>query len=159
MILDLRDNGGGILTEATDIADEFLSDDKMKTFYHGHSYTANPTACSAALASMDLFDKPEAFDNIKRIEQQHHLFLQKIRSHKALIDVRQLGTIIAFEIKTGEQTNYLNSLAEHISEFFISRGIILRPLGNIMYILPPYCISNNDLEYIYNATEEFLNSL
>ncbi|MES2396880.1 MAG: adenosylmethionine--8-amino-7-oxononanoate transaminase [Bacteroidota bacterium] len=141
------------------IYDEFLSDDKMKTFYHGHSYTANPTACSAALASMDLFDKPEAFDNIKRIEQQHHLFLQKIRSHKALIDVRQLGTIIAFEIKTGEQTNYLNSLAEHISEFFISRGIILRPLGNIMYILPPYCISNNDLEYIYNATEEFLNSL
>lgn len=141
------------------IYDEFLSDDKMKTFYHGHSYTANPTACSAALASMDLFDNPEAFDNIKRIEQQHHLFLQKIRSHKALIDVRQLGTIIAFEIKTGEQTNYLNSLAEHISEFFISRGIILRPLGNIMYILPPYCISNNDLEYIYNATEEFLNSL
>lgn len=141
------------------IYDEFLSDDKMKTFYHGHSYTANPTACSAALASMDLFDKPEAFDNIKRIEQQHHLFLQKIRSHKALIDVRQLGTIIAFEIKTSEQTNYLNSLAEHISEFFISRGIILRPLGNIMYILPPYCISNNDLEYIYNATEEFLNSL
>lgn len=141
------------------IYDEFLSDDKMKTFYHGHSYTANPTACSAALASMDLFDKPEAFDNIKRIEQQHHLFLQKIRSHKALIDVRQLGTIIAFEIKTSEQTNYLNSLAEHISEFFISRGIILRPLGNIMYILPPYCISNNDLEYIYDATEEFLNSL
>lgn len=141
------------------IYNEFLSDDKMKTFYHGHSYTANPTACSAALASMDLFDKPEAFDNIKRIEQQHHLFLQKIGSHKALIDVRQLGTIIAFEIKTSEQTNYLNSLAEHISEFFISRGIILRPLGNIMYILPPYCISNNDLEYIYNATEEFLNSL
>lgn len=141
------------------IYDEFVSDDKMKTFYHGHSYTANPTACSAALASMDLFDKPEAFDNIKRIEQQHHLFLQKIRSHKALIDVRQLGTIIAFEIKTGEQTNYLNSLAEHISEFFISRGIILRPLGNIMYILPPYCISNSDLEYIYSTTEEFLNSL
>ena len=131
----------------------------MKTFYHGHSYTANPTACSAALASMDLFDEPEAFDNIKRIAQQHQLFLQKIRSHKALIEVRQLGTIIAFEIKTTEQTNYLNSLAERISEFFMSRGIILRPLGNIMYILPPYCISNADLAYIYNATEEFLNSL
>ena len=141
------------------IYDEFFSDDKMKTFYHGHSYTANPTACSAALASMDLFDEPEAFDNIKRIAQQHQLFLQKIRSHKALIEVRQLGTIIAFEIKTTEQTNYLNSLAERISEFFMSRGIILRPLGNIMYILPPYCISNADLAYIYNATEEFLNSL
>jgi adenosylmethionine-8-amino-7-oxononanoate aminotransferase len=141
------------------IYDAFLSDDKMKTFFHGHSYTANPTACSAALASMDLFDKPEAFENIKRIEHQHNLFLQKIKSHKALIDVRQLGTIIAFEIKTNEHTHYLNSLSEHISEFFIARGIILRPLGNIAYILPPYCISNEDLEYIYNAVEEFLKSL
>jgi adenosylmethionine-8-amino-7-oxononanoate aminotransferase len=141
------------------IYDAFLSDDKTKTFFHGHSYTANPTACSAALASLDLFDKPEAFENIKRIEQQHNLFLQKIKSHKALIEVRQLGTIIAFEINTTEGTHYLNSLAEHISEFFISRGIILRPLGNVMYILPPYCISNADLEYIYNAIEEFLISL
>lgn len=141
------------------IYDEFLSDDKMKTFFHGHSYTANPTSCSAALASMDLFDEPEAFENIKRIEQQHNLFLQKINSHKALIEARQLGTIMAFEIKTKEHTHYLNSLAETISEFFISRGIILRPLGNVLYILPPYCISNNDLDYIYNAIEKFLNSL
>jgi len=140
------------------IYDAFLSDDKMKTFFHGHSYTANPTACAASLASMDLFDAPEAPENIKRIEQQHHLFFKKIKTHKALIEVRQLGTIIAFEIKTNEHTHYLNSLAEHISEFFISRGIILRPLGNILYILPPYCISNDDLEYIYKAIEEFLNN-
>lgn len=150
------------------IYDAFLSDDKMKTFFHGHSYTANPTACSAALASMDLFDKPEAhpternqsfgqaFENIKRIEQQHNAFLQKIKTHKALNDVRQLGTILAFEIKTKEHTHYLNSLSEYISEFFIARGIILRPLGNIVYILPPYCISNEDLDIIYNAIEEFL---
>jgi adenosylmethionine-8-amino-7-oxononanoate aminotransferase len=148
----------GVTSCAQFIYDAFLSDDKMKTFFHGHSYTANPTACSAALASMDLFDQPEAFENIKRIEQQHDLFLQKIKSHKSLIEVRQLGTIIAFEIKTKEQTNYLNSLAETISEFFIYRGIILRPLGNIVYILPPYCISNEDLKYIYNAVEEFLSN-
>ncbi len=141
------------------IYDAFLSDDKMKTFFHGHSYTANPTACSAALASMDLFDKPDAVENSKRIAQQHNIFLQKIKSHSALIDVRQLGTILAVEIKTKEQTNYLNSLAETISEFFISRGIILRPLGNVVYVLPPYCISNEDLQYIYNAIEEFLNEI
>jgi adenosylmethionine-8-amino-7-oxononanoate aminotransferase len=141
------------------IYNAFLSDDKMKTFFHGHSYTANPTACSAALASMDLFDEPEAFENIKRIELQHNLFLQKIKSHKALIEVRQLGTIIAFEIKTNDSTHYLNSLAEHISDFFISQGIILRPLGNIMYVLPPYCISNLDLRSIYDAIEKFLDTL
>jgi adenosylmethionine---8-amino-7-oxononanoate aminotransferase len=149
----------GVTTCAQFIYDAFLSDDKMKTFFHGHSYTANPTACSAALASLDIFDRPETDENIKRIEQQHQQFLQKIKHHKALIEVRQLGTIIAFEIKTNEHTNYLNSLAEHISEFFISKGIILRPLGNIVYILPPYCISNEDLEYIYSAVEEFLETI
>lgn len=141
------------------IYDAFLSDDKMKTFFHGHSYTANPTACSAALASMDLFDQPEAFENIERITLAHTSFLKKIKSHKALLDVRQTGTILALEIKTVEHTHYLNSLAEHISGFFISRGIILRPLGNILYVLPPYCIKNEDLDYIYTSIEEFLNSL
>ncbi len=147
----------GVTSCAQFIYDAFLSDDKMKTFFHGHSYTANPTACAAALASLDLFDQPEAFENISRIEEKHSLFLQKIRSHKALTDTRQLGTIIAFEIKTAENTNYLNSLAEDISNFFIAKGIILRPLGNIFYILPPYCIKNEDLNYIYSSIEEFLD--
>ncbi|MFL5763667.1 MAG: adenosylmethionine--8-amino-7-oxononanoate transaminase [Bacteroidia bacterium] len=139
------------------IYDAFLSEDKMKTFFHGHSYTANPTACSAALASLDLFDKPDAFENIRRIEKMHASFLNKIKKHKALIDVRQAGTIIAFELRTSESTNYLNSVAERISEFFVSKGIILRPLGNVFYILPPYCISDEDLEYIYDSIGQFLN--
>jgi adenosylmethionine-8-amino-7-oxononanoate aminotransferase len=138
------------------IYDAFLSDDKMKTFFHGHSYTANPTACSAALASLDLFDRPEAFANIERIEKKHRAFFNKIKNHNALVDVRLLGTILAFEMKTGEKTHYLNSIAEHISSFFVSRGIILRPLGNVFYILPPYCISDEDLEFIYASVEEFL---
>ncbi|MBL0329992.1 MAG: adenosylmethionine--8-amino-7-oxononanoate transaminase [Bacteroidetes bacterium] len=147
----------GVTSCAEFIYDAFLSDDKMKTFFHGHSYTANPTACSAGLASLDLFDQPDAFENITRIENKHAGFLEKIKMHKALVDVRQLGTIIAFEIKTPETTNYLNSLAEQISEFFISKGIILRPLGNIVYILPPYCIKDEDLDYIYDSVEAFLN--
>jgi adenosylmethionine---8-amino-7-oxononanoate aminotransferase len=149
----------GVTSCAQFIYDAFLSDDKMKTFFHGHSYTANTTGCSAALASLDLFDDPVTFENIKRIEGKHQSFLKKIKGNKSLIDVRQLGTIIAFEIRTSEQTNYLNSLAEKISEFFIEKGIILRPLGNIIYILPPYCISDEDLDYIYNAVGEFLGDL
>jgi adenosylmethionine---8-amino-7-oxononanoate aminotransferase len=147
----------GVTSCAQFIYDAFLSDDKMKTFFHGHSYTANATACSAALASLDLFDKPLAFEDINRIIKQHDTFLQKIRSHKALINSSQLGTILSFEIQTNEETNYLNSLAEQISEFFIARGIILRPLGNVLYVLPPYCISNEDLDYIYSAIREFLD--
>jgi adenosylmethionine-8-amino-7-oxononanoate aminotransferase len=138
------------------IYDAFLDDDKMKTFFHGHSYTANPTACSAALASLDLFDRPETAANIERIANQHSFFAEKIRFHKALLDVRQLGTIIAFEVKTPEKTNYLNSIADQISGYFISKGIILRPLGNIFYVLPPYCITDEDLEYIYSEISNFL---
>jgi adenosylmethionine-8-amino-7-oxononanoate aminotransferase len=149
----------GVTSCAQFIYDAFLSDDKMKTFFHGHSYTANPTACSAALASMDLFDQPETFQQIERITFQHEQFFQKIKSHQSLIEVRQLGTILAFEIKTKEHTHYLNSLAEYISSFFMERGIILRPLGNIVYVLPPYCISNEDLHYIYKAIEQFLNTI
>ncbi|MCE3280699.1 MAG: bioA [Bacteroidetes bacterium] len=141
------------------IYEAFLSDDKMKTFFHGHSYTANATACSAAIASMDLFDKPETFENIERIITEHKQFAETIRSHKALIEVRQSGTILAFEVKTQEKTHYLNSLAEYISEFFIELGIILRPLGNVIYILPPYCISNDDLQYVYKAVKEFLDDV
>jgi adenosylmethionine---8-amino-7-oxononanoate aminotransferase len=149
----------GVTSCAPFIYDAFLSDDKMKTFFHGHSYTANPTACSAALASMDLFDEPLAFENIHRIEKRHAAFLEKIKNHNALIEVRQLGTIIAFEITTAEKTHYLNSLAERISNFFIAKGIILRPLGNIVYILPPYCIKDEDLDFIYTCVEEFLNEV
>lgn len=149
----------GVTTCAQFIYDAFLSDDKMKTFFHGHSYTANPTACSAALASMDLFDKPETIANMERIAIQHQGFLQKIKTHAALLEVRQLGTILAFEIKTKEHTHYLNSLAEYISSFFLEKGIILRPLGNIVYVLPPYCISNEDLQYIYATIETFLDTI
>jgi adenosylmethionine-8-amino-7-oxononanoate aminotransferase len=147
----------GVTSCAQFIYDAYLSNDKMKTFFHGHSYTANPTACSAALASMDIFDLPETLDNIKRIENKHSDFLNKIKYHEQLLDIRQLGTIIALEIKTEERTHYLNSLAEYISNFFLTKKIILRPLGNIIYILPPYCINNDELDYIYNSIEDFLN--
>ena len=128
----------GVTSCAKFIYDAFLSDDKMKTFFHGHSYTANPTGCSAALASMDLMELPETNENINRIAKQHQQFFDQIKEHRALIEARQMGTILAFEIKTPEPTHYLNNLAESISEFFISRKIILRPLGNVIYILPPY---------------------
>jgi len=149
----------GVTTCAEFIYEAFLSDDKMKTFFHGHSYTANPTSCSAALASLELFDIEKTFLNIARIEKQHAIFYEKIKNHPQLLDIRKLGTIIAFEIKTREHTHYLNSLSEKISTFFISKKIILRPLGNVIYILPPYCITDNQLQEVYEAIETFLDEL
>ena len=137
----------------------YITDDKTKTFFHGHSYTGNPTACSAALANLDIFDKPVTFKNITRINEQHLKFQVKVKQHKNILDVRVIGIIIAFEIRSKEKTHYLNSISETMPTFFLKRGIILRPLGNVLYILPPYCIGNKELKTIYKAVNEFLDSL
>ena len=148
----------GVTACAKFIYDAYLTDDKHKTFFHGHSYTANPTACAAALASMDLMEQSATTDHIQRIAGQHEQFKERIGSHKKILSVRQLGTILAIEIKTPEETGYMNSLADKISSWFIKKGILLRPLGNVLYILPPYSISTEDLSFIYNSIEEFLNT-
>jgi adenosylmethionine-8-amino-7-oxononanoate aminotransferase len=146
----------GVTVCAQFIYDACVSDDKTKTFFHGHSYTANPTACAAALASMDLMERKETFESIKRISKLHAEFGEIIKSNENVLEARTIGTILAVEIKTPEQTGYMNSLAEKISSWFIERGILLRPLGNVLYVLPPYCISNEDLSYIYANIEIFL---
>lgn len=143
----------GITTCTQDIFDAFLSDDKLKTLFHGHSFTANPVACAAACASFDLLIREETLINIKRIEESHSQFKEKIKNHPKLKDVRQTGTIIALEWSGDQETSYFNNLRDILYQFFLNKGIILRPLGNIIYILPPYCISNEDLKYIYEQIE------
>jgi adenosylmethionine---8-amino-7-oxononanoate aminotransferase len=147
----------GVTVCAQFIYDAYISEDKHKTFFHGHSYTANPAACAAALASMDLLEGKETIKNIQQITLSHESFKEKIKVHPKILAIRNLGTIIAIEIKTPEEGGYLSNLAEKISSYFIQRGILLRPLGNVLYILPPYCISQNDLTYIYTCIETFLN--
>lgn len=148
----------GVTSCAKFIYDAFVSDDKKKTFFHGHSYTGNPIACTAALASMDLMEEKRTWMGIDRIVKKHEFFLSKIKTHKAIRNVRQTGTILAIELKTSEETHYLNKASEKITEYFLKHGILIRPLGNVFYILPPYCISFGDLDFIYTRIEEFLNS-
>src|SRR5690606_31431134 len=121
------------------------------------SYTANPTACSAALASLDLMEDEKTWTQIKLIETQHQIFKTKIEKHKRLKDVRVLGTIIAFELNTEEHTHYLNNASQNITEYFLQRGVLLRPLGNIFYIIPPYVIKKEELNVVYSVIEHFLN--
>lgn len=143
----------GLTTCTNEIYNAFLSDDKLKTLFHGHSFTANPVACAAASASFDLLIEKETMENIKRIEKSHHQFMEKIKGHKRLKDVRMRGTIIALEWSNEQGTSYFSNLRDILYEFFLENGIILRPLGNIIYILPPYCISDEDLLYIYDKIE------
>lgn len=146
----------GLTTCTSDIYNAFLSDDKLKTLFHGHSFTANPVACSAALASLDLLLDKETIKNIDRITQSHHEFLNKIKDHPRLKNIRQTGTILALEWESTGETSYFNNLRDNLYNFFLDQGIILRPLGNILYVLPPYCINIEQLNYVYLKIEEAL---
>jgi len=149
----------GLTTCTQQIYDAFLWDDKLKTLFHGHSFTANPVACAAALASMDITLQPETMQNIKRIESMHTGFASKIKDHPKIKTTRQTGTILAMEWETGDNTSYFNTLRDKLYLYFLAAGIILRPLGNTLYILPPYCITNDELNYIYSKIEQALEEI
>ncbi|TBO40877.1 adenosylmethionine--8-amino-7-oxononanoate transaminase [Pedobacter kyonggii] len=149
----------GVTTCTKEIFEAFLSDDKLKTLYHGHSFTANPIACVASLASLDILLKSETLQNIKRVEAKHAVFLEEIKTHPKVKAIRQTGTIIAIEWETDNETSYLSNLRNLLYSYFLNKGIILRPLGNIIYILPPYVISDEDLDYIYAAIKSALEEV
>lgn len=146
----------GLSVCSNKIYNEFLSNDHSKTFFHGHSFTGHPLACAAACASMDLMEKSETWQQIEMITDEHQKFAQKIASHTRFKNVRQQGTILAMEFKTDNSTSYFNNFRDTLYNYFLDKDILLRPLGNVLYILPPYCINKDDLQSIYNSIEEFL---
>jgi adenosylmethionine-8-amino-7-oxononanoate aminotransferase len=146
----------GVTTCTQEIYDAFYSNDKTKALFHGHSFTASPLACSAALASMDLLLEDQTQSNIARICDQHAAFAKKLKDHPKVAKVRQQGTIFAMEWKTNERTSYFSEMHDILYPFFLSKGILMRPLGNIIYLVPPYCISETDLNYIYETILEAL---
>jgi adenosylmethionine-8-amino-7-oxononanoate aminotransferase len=148
----------GVTAATQSIFDAFYHTDRTKMLYHGHSFTANATVCAAALASMDLLLTDTCTADRQRIADAHAAFAQHIKSHTALADIRQTGTIIAFELAT-DNPSYHYNLRDDIYRFFLSKKIIMRPLGNIIYLLPPYCITNAELQYAYACIEELLNKL
>uniref|UniRef100_UPI00404990E4 adenosylmethionine--8-amino-7-oxononanoate transaminase n=1 Tax=Flavobacterium sp. TaxID=239 RepID=UPI00404990E4 len=138
------------------IFDGFYADDVNKAFFHGHTFTANPTGCAAALASIELLETPKMQENIQRIQQQHLAFKQKMTLHPKVKTTRVLGVIFALEIQTDADTSYYGTLRNKLYQFFIENGVILRPVGNIVYILPPYIITDAQLQTIYQTIESAL---
>jgi adenosylmethionine-8-amino-7-oxononanoate aminotransferase len=142
----------GVTASSEKIYEAFLSDDRKKTFFHGHSFTANPIACAAANASLDLLEKDIFLQQIAGIDDHHRVLISQLResSNAARIkNIRQLGTIVAFEI-LGETDGYLNKISAEITERALKNGIYLRPLGNTVYLMPPYCITQAELDQLSN---------
>jgi len=144
-----------ITTFTQQIFDAFYDDDINKALFHGHSFTANPIGCAAALAGLELLQSPEIQDNIKIINQFHLDFEKHIKKHKRVKTTRVLGVIFALEIQS-ENTEYYGNLRNKLYDFFIENGVILRPVGNIIYILPPYIITQKQLQKIYSIIEKSL---
>lgn len=149
----------GLTTCTNEIYDAFYSDEKDKALFHGHSFTASPLACTAAVASLDLLLQQETQDNIDRIVAQHSAFADKLQVHPKVKCVRQTGTILALEWKTGNTTSYFDDIHDRLYAYFLNKGILLRPLGNIIYLLPPYCITNEELNHIYTTIFQALEEV
>jgi adenosylmethionine-8-amino-7-oxononanoate aminotransferase len=151
---------GGFLplaaTFSTDrVHDAFTGGDRARTFFHGHSYTANPIACAAANASLRIFESEPVFERIAAIENVHAARLPALGAHPSVTDVRHIGTVAAIELNVPD-AGYLSSLRPRLYEYFLSRGVLLRPLGNVVYILPPYVITPSQLNFVYDVIQDSL---
>jgi adenosylmethionine-8-amino-7-oxononanoate aminotransferase len=140
------------------VAEVFHSDNRMHTFYHGHSYTGNALACAAANASLQIFDDEPVFDRIAGIAKIHAERLQQLRRYAAVGDARQIGTIAAIELRT-DDAGYLSAMRPKLYRFFLERGVLLRPLGNVVYVLPPYVISPEELHHVWDVITESVETL
>ncbi len=124
-------------------------------FYHGHSYTANPIACAVANASFNLLER-KTKNRVPLLNEMLAKFAVELKKNSNATNVHVCGTVLRFEVVSKEETCYHHSLREKIYRFFLCNGILLRPLGNTIYIMPPYTINQKELNRVFEAIKEFL---
>jgi adenosylmethionine---8-amino-7-oxononanoate aminotransferase len=145
----------GVTSCSQKIYDAFYSDEIAKGLFHGHTYTANPLACTAALAAVELLTSEEIQQNIRRISQSNIDFVAKFKYHPKVKNIRSKGVILAFELDV--ETERYGSLRNRLFNYFMENGIFLRPLGNTIYIVPPYVISEEELQKVFTALKHSLS--
>ena len=128
----------------------FLGDTFDKAFVHGHSFTANPLGCAAALASLQVFEDEQTLAKLPQIEAWHRQGLATLAAHPLVQRVRVMGTIAAFDV-IATDAGYTSQIGAQLKAFFHERGLLLRPLGNVVYLLPPYCIAESELRHAYKV--------
>ena len=145
------------------VYDVFLSSDHSNTFFHGHSFTANPLACAVALASLDLFDSGDVMSAVRRIETQLLDGLSRLRDLPAVGDVRVIGAVGVIELLADTTApgaaGYLDRIGPHLAAAFLERGLLLRPLGNVLYFMPPYVITADEIDWCLSQIAEVIGSL
>jgi adenosylmethionine-8-amino-7-oxononanoate aminotransferase len=141
-----------------DIFDAHYSTDRSRTFFHSSSYTANPIACAAALANLEIWQREPVMERIGVIAALHKEQLTRFRNDGRFINVRQIGTIAALDI-VARDAGYLADIGPRLYRGFLARGLLVRPLGNTIYIMPPYCSTESDLDLVYDAIDELADEV
>jgi adenosylmethionine-8-amino-7-oxononanoate aminotransferase len=136
-----------------DIFDAHYSEDRSRTFFHSSSYTANPIACAAALANLEIWQREPVMERIGAIAALHQERLARFGDDGRFTNVRQIGTIAALDI-AAKDAGYLADIGPRLYRGFLARGLLVRPLGNTIYIMPPYCSTAHDLDLVYDAIDE-----
>lgn len=136
-----------------DIFDAHYSPDRSKTFFHSSSYTANPVACAAALANLEIWQREPVMQRIGSLAALHKDRLARFYDDRRFANVRQIGTIAALDI-VAKDAGYLADIGPRLYRGFLARGLLVRPLGNTIYIMPPYCSTASDLDLVYDAIDE-----
>ncbi|MEP0133594.1 MAG: adenosylmethionine--8-amino-7-oxononanoate transaminase [Eudoraea sp.] len=139
------------------VYDAFYSSEISKGLFHGHTYTANPLACMAALAGIELLQSEQIQKDIRRVIKSHQEFGLKIKEHPKVAAVRQCGIIFALDLNI--KMERYGSLRDRLFNFFMEHGVFLRPLGNTIYILAPYIVTDSQLKQVYNAIELALDAI
>ena len=152
---------GGSLPLAVTLCHEKIfeahySSDRRKTFFHSSSYTANPIACAAAVANLEIWDREPVRERIAAIAEHHRGRLEALAEDPRFAHARQCGTIAAIDVVVPDQ-GYLAGIGPRLSAYFAERGLLLRPLGNTLYLLPPYCVSERDLDQLYEGMLEAIS--
>ncbi len=145
----------GVTAATPEIYDAFLSEDRSKTFFHGHSYTANPLACAVGLASLDLFRDGAVLQRVQALERQLRAGLEPLRELACVGDVRVIGGVGVVELES-PSPDYLDQAGPRLAAAFLQRGILLRPLGNILYFMPPYVITDAETAWVIEQIREVL---
>lgn len=149
---------GGFMPLAVTVAskhvyESFASSEPEKTLWHGHSYTANPLGCAAALASLELLELHEP--RFREMERHHLGFLESLDPNRTERR-RVTGTIAAFDLRTEGPGGYFDPLGDEIKRRTLDKGLLLRPLGNTLYLMPPYCLTDDEREAMYDEVRELV---
>jgi adenosylmethionine---8-amino-7-oxononanoate aminotransferase len=146
---------GGVLPLAVTLCqraifDAHYAEDRRKTFFHSSSYTANPIACAAALANLKVWRSEPVRERIAALAEVHTKALDRFRDDRRFENVRQLGTIAALDLVVND-SGYLADIGPRLYRHFLARDMLVRPLGNTIYLMPPYCSTADELSAVYEA--------